>query len=87
MATFRLLSRDRPEQSIGMGMAGGIVVPRPVPVRDIRSEGRRQGLKGEDLEEFVGVLMAIDGIFLEVEIPKIGRDAQRALQKAAHKKR
>ena len=59
-AAFVLLSRDRATESISMGMAGGLSLPRPVPRDAIRREGERLGYDGDALDDFVEAITLID---------------------------
>lgn len=77
-AAFLLLGRDRPEQSISLGMAGGLTLPRPVPRESIRREGERLGYDGDALEDFVEIVMRIDDLYIEVTTKRIADETKAA---------
>lgn len=77
-AAFLLLSRDRPELSLSLGMAGGLTLPRPVPRESIRREGERLGYDGDALEDFVEIVMRIDDLYIEVTTKRIAEETKAA---------
>ena len=84
---FLSLSRDRPHESISMGMSGGLTIPRPVPRESIRREGRRLGYTGDGLSDFVETVTCVDDLYVEVESRRAATDARIAADSARHKKR
>lgn len=82
-----MLSRDRPHESLSLGMAGGLTLPRPVPRETIRREGRRLGYRGADLEDFVEIVTLIDDFYVEVEMKRAANDARLAAERARSKRR
>lgn len=78
-AAFLRLSRDRPTESISMGMAGGLSLPRPIPIDAMRREGERIGLDGDAFDDFVEAVMRIDDLFVEIEVK---REAKAAADRA-----
>lgn len=83
-AAFIYLSRDRQHESISMGMAGGLSLPRPIPREAIRREGERRGYTGEALDDFVEIVAAIDDRYVE---SIVRREAADAKVRAAQSKR
>lgn len=81
-AAFRLLARDRPQQSLSMGMAGGVLLPRPVPRETIRQEGKRLGYEGDALEDFTEIVARIDDFQVEVDTKRAAEEARRAATRA-----
>ena len=75
---FVMLSRDRLHESISLGMAGGLTLPRPVPREAIRREGRRLAHRGTDLEDFVEIVMRVDDFYVEVAVKRAADDAKAA---------
>ncbi len=67
-AAFLDLSRDRPMESLSLGMAGGTSLPRPVPRETIRREGKRRGFAGDALDDFTEIVVGIDDAFVEVTV-------------------
>ncbi len=65
---FLDLSRDRPMESLSLGMAGGVSLPRPVPRETIRREGERRGFAGDSLDDFVEIVVGIDDAFVEITL-------------------
>jgi hypothetical protein len=84
-ATLQELGRDRPRESVSMGMAGGIILPRPVPLETIRREGRRLGYEGEALEDFVTIIARADDFSVEVDTKRAAEDAKAAALSARKK--
>jgi len=84
-AAFVYLGRDRQHDSISMGMAGSLSLPRPVPREAIRREGERRGYSGESLDDFVEIVAGIDDIYIEVTVKRAADDAKSAAR--ASKKR
>lgn len=87
MAAFVYLNRDRSHDSLSLGMAGGITLPRPVPRAAIREEGVRLGYEGEALEDFVLIVVGIDDTFVEIQTKRAAADAKKAAEAAANKPR
>ncbi len=77
-AVFLTLSRDRPNESISMGMAGGVLLPRPISRETIRKEGRRLGYDGDALDDFVEIITLIDDFHVETAVRKAAADAKAA---------
>lgn len=75
-AAFLILSRDRPTESISLGMAGGLSLPRPVPRDAMRREGERLGLDGEALDDFVETVMRMDDCYVETEVKRAAAKAK-----------
>jgi hypothetical protein len=73
---FLMLGRDRQNESISMGMAGGMLLPRPISRDTIRKQGRRLGYDGEVLEDFTDIVTAIDDFHVETAVRKAAADAQ-----------
>lgn len=65
-AAFVDLDRDRGRESINLGMAGGLSLPRTVPREVIRREGERLGYTGEGLADFTEIVVRIDDYYIEV---------------------
>ena len=84
---FLDLSRDRPTESISMGMAGGLPLQRPVPRETIRREGRRLGYRGADLEDFVLILTDVDDFYVEVAVKRAVEDMRRSVDRGRSKRR
>ena len=84
---FLDLARDRPRESLSLGMAGGMSLPRPVPQEAIRREGRRLGYRGEALADFTTIVALIDDFWVEVAVKQAAADAKAAADKARTKKR
>ncbi len=76
-----MLARDRPHYSISMGMGGGVLLPQPVSRETIRREGERQAYTGDDLEDFVEIVVRIDDYFVETEIKRAAADTKAAAAK------
>ena len=76
------MSRDRPLESIIMGMAGGLSLPRPIPREAIRREGERLGYAGDGLKDFVEIVMRIDDHYVEVAVKRAADDAKAAATRA-----
>ena len=76
------MSRDRPLESIFMGMAGGLSLPRPIPREAIRREGERLGYAGDGLKDFVEIVMRIDDFHVEVTMKHAADDAKAAAARA-----
>lgn len=84
---FIILSRDRPHESVNMGMAGGLTLPRPVPRETVRTEGRRLSYEGDGLEDFVEIVARIDDTYVEVETKRAAADARLAAERSRQNKR
>lgn len=84
---FVYLARDRPTESISLGMAGGLSLPRPIPRDAIRQEGKRNGFTGEGLDDFTEIVTAIDDIFVEVTVKAEHDRARIAAEQARNKRR
>lgn len=84
---FVTLSRDRPHESISMGMGGGLTLPRPVPREIVRKEGRRLSYEGDGLEDLVEIVTRIDDTYVEVETKRAATDARIAAERSRHNKR
>lgn len=84
-AAFLLLSRDRPNQSISMGMGGGLILPRPISRDTIRREGRRLGYSGDALDDFTEILTGIDDKYVEITVRKAAADAKASADKSRKK--
>ena len=82
---FVYLSRDRERESISLGMAGGLSLPRAVPREVIRREGERRSYSGDSLEDFVEIVAAIDDFYVEVTVRREADDVK--LRAAQSKKR
>lgn len=85
-SAFLTLARDRPHESISMGMGGGLSLPRPVPMEAIRREGSRLGYTGEGLEDFVSIVARIDDSYVESEVRRIADEAKAASQRSRSKR-
>lgn len=81
-AAFFLLSRDRPTESLSMGLAGGLSLPRPVPRDAIRREGGRLGYDGDALDDFVEAIMRIDDLYVETEVKRAATEAKASVDRA-----
>ena len=86
-SAFLYLSRDRPRESISLGLGGGLSLERPIPVDRIRAEGARLGYSDDALEDFEAILVRIDDAFVETTVKKQAADAKAAAQKAQQKNR
>ena len=62
---FERLSRDRPLESVSLGMSGGLSLPRSIPLEAIRREGLRLGYGGDGLEDFVTIIARMDDSHVE----------------------
>ena len=60
-----------------MGMAGGLSLPRPVPLEAIRREG---------LEDFVTIVARIDDFHVEVEVRRAADEAKASAARSRSKK-
>jgi hypothetical protein len=69
-----------------MGMAGGLSLPRPVPLEAIRREGLRLGYQGEGLEDFVTMVARIDDFHVEVEVRRAADEAKASAARSRSKK-
>ena len=69
-----------------MGMAGGLSLPRPVPLEAIRREGLRLGHQGESLEDFCTILARTDDFFVEVEVRRAADEAKASAARSRSKK-
>ncbi len=67
-AAFLELSRDRPTESLNLGMAGGVSLPRPVPRETIRRDGERRGYEGDALDDFTEIVVGIDDAYVEITV-------------------
>lgn len=85
-AAFLDLSRDRPHESISLGMNGGLSIPRTVPREAIRREGRRLHYLGDGLTDFVEIVTRIDDFYVETEVKRAAADAKAAAAKARNKR-
>jgi len=83
---FLALSRDRGHESISMGMAGGLSLPRPVPREAIRREGQRLAYSSEGLADFVEIVTSIDDFYVEVEVKRAATEAKRAAERSRSRK-
>jgi hypothetical protein len=61
---FTWLARERPWDSISLGMAGSIRLPGPIPRNTIRSRGEYLGLDGDALDDFVEIVVLIDDDYI-----------------------
>lgn len=86
-SAFVYLSRDRPTESLNLGMAGGLSLPRPVPREAIRREGVRLGHTGEGLDDFTEIVASIDDIYVEVTVKAEAARARAAAEQSRAKKR
>lgn len=86
-SAFITLSRDRPHESISMGMSGGLTIPRPVPRETIRREGRRLGYSGDGLEDFVEIVACIDDALVETEVKRAATEQRIAADHARQNRR
>lgn len=87
MGAFIYLTRDRAHESLSLGMAGGVSLPRTIPRAVFREEGIRLGYEGEALEDFVVILTGVDDIFVEVQTKRIAADVKKAAEASANKAR
>lgn len=85
-AAFVLLSRDRQTESISMGLAGGLSLPRPVPRDVIRREGERLGYDGDALDDFVEALTMIDDCHVETEVRRAAAEAKASAERARNRR-
>jgi len=85
-SAFVYLSRDRPREIIPMGMGGGISLPRNIPSESIRREGRRRFYNGDDLEDFLAIIMATDDEFVRIDSMRQAADAKAAANRAQSRK-
>ena len=69
-----------------MGMAGGLSLPRPVPLEAIRREGLRLGHQGEGLEDFCTILARTDDFCVEVEVRRAATEAKASAARSRSKK-
>ena len=76
-----ILSRDRPNESISLGMAGGLSVPRPIPREAMRRDGERAGLDGDALDDFIEALTLLDDFYVETEVKRAADDAAKRANK------
>jgi hypothetical protein len=67
-------------------MMGGVAFPDPIPLDLIEREGHRMGYRRDDLEDFVEIVRAIDGLYLKIEHERIGADLRRRASNAAAKR-
>ena len=81
-----MLSRDRPTESISLGMAGGLSLPRPVPRDAMRREAERMGLDGDAFDDFVEIITLIDDRHVEIEVKRAAADAKAAAESARRKR-
>lgn len=82
MAAFYYLDPYRPNESISMGMAGGLSVPRLIPLNTFRDEGQRRGYRGEALEDFVEILRCADNHYIGIATKRIAADTKAAAARA-----
>lgn len=78
---FDRLHRDRTKNNMSLGMAGSIQLPNPISRALITSEGERLGYEGEDLEDFVDIVMGIDDYFVEVEAKRVLAETKTTLDR------
>lgn len=64
-----------------MGMAGGLLLPGHIRRADIRAEGRRRGFAGEDLDDFVEIVKALDAHFVQAMRSRIYAEFKASLPK------
>jgi len=64
--------------SLSLGMAGGLVLPQPIPREAIRRHGRALRLCGEELADFVEIVSGIDDFWVATEQRKQTDAAVRA---------
>lgn len=69
-----------------MGMAGGLSLPRPVPLEAIRREGLRLGYQGESLADFTEIVARIDDHHVEVEVRRAADEAKASAARSRSKK-
>lgn len=81
-----MLSRDRPTESISLGMAGGLSLPKPVPRATIRVEGERLGYDADALDDFVEAVTAIDDRYVELEVKRSAAEAKASAERARRKR-
>lgn len=81
-AAFQLLKRDRPTESISMGMAGGVSRPLPVPREAIIREGERRGLEGDELEDFIEAVLQIDDFDIETQTKRLAAEVKASANRA-----
>lgn len=84
---FLTLARDRPTESISLGMGGGLTLPRPIPRETIRRDGSRLGYEADALDDFVEIIALIDDFHVELEVRRIAATARADAEKARHTKR
>lgn len=65
-----------------MGLAGGLSLPRPIPVDRIRAEGQRLGYAGDAHQDFELIVVGIDDVFVEVTTKREAERAKAAAQKS-----
>lgn len=85
-AAFLGLARDRPRESISMGMGGSLMLPRPIPRETIRREAHRLGWRGDELEDFTEVIALTDDFYVEVEVKRIADEARMSAERARKKR-
>jgi hypothetical protein len=81
MAAFDALSPYRVKLSYSLGMAGGVILPEPIPLETIRQEGVRRHYRGEELEDFCKIVQGIDHAFLMAEHIRINGSVKAGLAK------
>lgn len=64
--------------SLSFGMAGGLMLPQPIPREAIRRYGRVLRLSGEELADFVEIVSRIDDFWVATEQRKQTEAAVRA---------
>lgn len=81
------LGRDRPRDNISLGLGGGVLLNRPIPVERIRAEGERLGYTGDGLEDFEAIVVGLDDKFVEITVKKEAVNVKAAAQKNRQKQR
>lgn len=74
------LDADRDEISQSMGMAGGLLLPARIKRNTIRAEGKRLGYRGDDLDDFVAVVKALDMHFVHERRAILYREFAQAVK-------
>lgn len=84
---FSELDEERALRSLSLGMSGAIDIPRTIRRSEIRRDGRALGYRGDDLEDFYGIIRGIDHFYVAQESKRAMDDAKKRAAKANKKKR
>lgn len=80
-----MLNRERGKFSMSLGMAGAMQLPVVIPRDTIRKEGASLGYDGEDLEEFVEIISALDDYYVEVGTKQALGETKRMLDRTRNR--